>query len=43
MTDKLTAAANTHLLRLYGDTVRTLREKRERDLADAKARKNPSS
>lgn len=43
MTDKLTAAANTHLLYLYGDTVRTLRERRERDLAEAKARKNPSS
>lgn len=43
MTDKLTAAANTHLLYLYGDTVRTLREKRERDLAEAKTRKNPSS
>lgn len=43
MTDKLTAAANTHLLRLYGDTVHTLLEKRKCDLADAKARKNPSS
>lgn len=43
MTDKLTDTVNTSLLRLYGDTVRDLREERGRDLADAKARRNPTS